>query len=109
MLYLLQSQVHPPTDLSPEKWGELARAELEYGIQKRHEGKLVDIWRVAGEYAAVSIWDALDNDELHQLISNLPMFAYADFKVIALATHPSTIRWREVRESVTSDKGPMGA
>lgn len=96
MLYLLQSWVNPPEHISQDEWAALAAQELEHGIQKRREGKLVDIWRVAGEYAAVSIWDADDNDELHSLISSLPMFAYAKFKVTALATHSSTIRWREV-------------
>ncbi len=96
MLFLVQSTVNPPATMPKQEWDTLAQAESDYGIGKRRAGELVDIWRVAGRYAAASIWNAVDNDHLHQLISGLPMFAYADFTITALATHPSTIRWNQI-------------
>jgi muconolactone D-isomerase len=96
MLFLARSQVNPPASMDAEEWQRLAQAESDYGIQKRREGKLVDIWRIAGEYAAFSLWDASDNDELHETISGLPMFSYATFDITPLATHPSTVRWNAI-------------
>jgi muconolactone D-isomerase len=32
-----------------------------------------------------------DNDELHALLSSLPLFPYMDIQVTALARHPSAI------------------
>jgi len=46
---------------------------------------------VAGRYANVSIFDVENNDELHQLLSSLPLFPYMDIQVTALARHPSAI------------------
>jgi muconolactone D-isomerase len=44
-----------------------------------------------GEYANVSIFDVESNDELHQLLSQLPLFRYMDIDVTPLAMHPSDI------------------
>jgi muconolactone D-isomerase len=97
MLYMAESHVNPAADMDPEEWARLAAAESDYGIACRREGKLVDIWRIAGEYAAFSLWNAEDNDELHRLISGLPMFPHATFSITALATHPSTVRWTAIQ------------
>ena len=39
----------------------------------------------------VSIFDVASNDELHQLLSGLPLFPYMQIKVKPLANHPSAI------------------
>ena len=44
-----------------------------------------------GRYANVSIFDVENNDELHALLSSLPLFPYMDIEVTALARHPSAI------------------
>jgi muconolactone D-isomerase len=36
----------------------------------------------------VGIWSATDADELHAVLTSLPIFPYASFDVTALATHP---------------------
>jgi muconolactone D-isomerase len=97
MHFLVESRVERPQAMSSEEWERLARAESDYGIQARRGGKLVNIWRIAGQYAAFSLWNVDDNDELHQLISGLPMFPFATFTITALATHPSTVRWNQLR------------
>ena len=96
MYFLAESRVDRPQAMSSEEWELLAQAESDYGIQARRDGKLVNIWRIAGQYAAFSLWNADDNDELHQLISGLPMFPFAAFTITALATHPSTVRWNQL-------------
>jgi muconolactone D-isomerase len=93
VLYLVHSQVHPPRDIDPAQWERLTQAESDYGIQARRNGSLLHIWRIAGKYAAVSIWEAADHDDVHTILSGLPLFPYSDLRVTALATHPSTARW----------------
>jgi muconolactone D-isomerase len=46
---------------------------------------------VAGQYSNVSIFDVADHDELHALLSNLPLFPFVQIAVIPLARHPSAI------------------
>jgi muconolactone D-isomerase len=46
---------------------------------------------VAGRYANVSILDVDSVDELHELLSGLPLFPYLDIRVTPLARHPNAI------------------
>ena len=65
--------------------------EKAYSQELQRSGKWPYLWRIAGEYANVSIFDVADNDELHDLLSGLPLFPYMDIHVTPLATHPSAI------------------
>lgn len=46
---------------------------------------------MVGEYANYSVFDVESNDELHQILSGLPLFPYMDIHVTPLAVHPSDI------------------
>ncbi|MCD4570310.1 hypothetical protein LRP17_13385, partial [Klebsiella pneumoniae] len=60
--------------------------------QLQREGKWRHIWRVAGLYANVSIFDVQDAEELHQILMGLPLYPFMAIKVEALCRHPSSIR-----------------
>jgi muconolactone D-isomerase len=55
-------------------------------------GKWAHIWRIVGEYANFSIFNVESNDELHTLLSGLPLFSRMDVHVTPFATHPSDIK-----------------
>ena len=55
-------------------------------------GKWQHLWRVVGEYANYSVFDVQSNDELHDILSALPLFPYMQISVTPLAKHPSSIR-----------------
>ena len=80
-----------PADMDPQVREEVVGREKAYSQELQRSGKWPHIWRVAGEYANYSIIDADTNDELHRLLSGLPLFPYLDIKVTPLATHPSDI------------------
>jgi muconolactone D-isomerase len=46
---------------------------------------------VVGEYANYSVFDVASNDELHALLSKLPLFPYMKLHVTPLAQHPSAL------------------
>ena len=46
---------------------------------------------MVGAYSNLSIFDVADNDELHELLWNLPLFPYMDMTITPLAEHPSAI------------------
>ena len=91
MLFMVEMIVQIPSTLDPEVANEIKRKEKEYSQQLQRDGKWRHLWRVVGEYANVSIFDAASNDELHTLLSALPLFPYMQIKVTALANHPSSI------------------
>ncbi|WP_370463273.1 muconolactone Delta-isomerase [Micromonospora sp. WMMD558] len=84
--------VELPRDMPVDERAELLAREKAYSQELQRAGKWPHIWRVAGHYANVSVFDVADNDELHALLSGLPLFPYLRIQVTALAAHPSDVR-----------------
>ncbi|AZY51343.1 muconolactone Delta-isomerase [Bordetella avium] len=91
MLYMVEMQVNLPVDMPADKADKLKADEKALAQKLQHEGKWQSLWRVVGRYANVSIFNVDNHDELHQLLSSLPLFPYMDIRVTALARHPSAI------------------
>lgn len=91
MLYLVRMDVNIPIDLPVETVNEIKVREKAYSQDLQRDGRWCHIWRVVGEYANYSVFDVASNDELHQLLSQLPLFPYMKIAVTPLAAHPSAI------------------
>lgn len=92
MLFHVTMTVNLPLDMPAEQSNEIKRIEKEYAQKLQAEGKWRHLWRVVGEYANVSIFDVSSNEELHNLLSNLPLFPYMEIQVVPLCRHPSSIK-----------------
>ncbi|MGL5631181.1 MAG: muconolactone Delta-isomerase [Azovibrio sp.] len=91
MLYLVHMLVNIPIDLDPAEARQIKAEEKAYSQSLQRDGRWPHIWRVVGQYANYSIFDVESNDELHQLLSGLPLFPYMEITVTPLAPHPSAI------------------
>jgi muconolactone D-isomerase len=91
MLFHVRMDVRIPHDLDPDTRAHLVAREKAYSQQLQRAGKWPHIWRIVGEYANFSIFDVGSNDELHDILSGLPLFPYMDIKTTPLAKHPSDI------------------
>lgn len=91
MLFKVEMTVNIPLDFPSEKADEIKKKEKTYSQQLQREGKWRHIWRVAGLYSNVSIFDVADADELHQILMGLPLYPFMDIQVDALCRHPSSI------------------
>ena len=91
MIFMVEMQVNLPVDMPAAQADKLKADEKALAQKLQQDGQWVNLWRVVGRYANVSIFDVESNDALHQLLSSLPLFPYIDVKVTALARHPSAI------------------
>ena len=91
MLFHVKMIVKLPVDMDPAQAAKLKADEKELAQSLMREGKWRHLWRIAGQYANYSVFDVQSNDELHQLLSQLPLFPYMDIHVTPLANHPSAI------------------
>lgn len=91
MLFHVRMKVNIPLNLDPVFVAETKKKEKELSQQLQREGKWKHIWRVAGLYENVSIFDVKDAEELHNIMMSLPLYPYMDVEVAALCTHPSAI------------------
>lgn len=91
MLYLVRMDVNIPADLPPDEADRLVAAEREYSQALQRDGRFVHLWRVVGAYANYSVFDVESHDELHELLSGLPLFRFISMRVTPLAQHPNAI------------------
>lgn len=91
MRFHVRMDVSLPADLDPQVRDELIGREKAYSQGLQRQGKWPHIWRIVGEYANFSIFDVESNDELHQILSGLPLFSYMNIHVTPLAVHPSDV------------------
>ena len=91
MLYCVQMDVRVPHDMDPERFERLRVEEKARAQELQRQGKWRHLWRVAGRYANISVFDVADHDELHAILSSLPLFPFMDIAVTPLARHPSAI------------------
>lgn len=91
MLFLVRMDVALPRDMPAAQADEIKQREKAYAQSLQRDGRWQHLWRVVGEYANYSVFDVPSNDELHTLLSELPLFPYMRLHVTPLATHPSAL------------------
>lgn len=92
MLFHVRMDVRIPHDANPIRVEELKATEKARAQDLQAQGKWRHLWRIAGQYSNISIFDVEDGQELHDLISTLPLFPFMDIAVTPLCRHPSSIR-----------------
>ena len=91
MLFKVEMDVNIPPGYDAGQLDELKAAEKIRSQELQRAGTWRHIWRVAGRYANVSIFDVTDNAELHDILMSLPLYPFMDVRVTALCRHPSSI------------------
>lgn len=91
MLFQVQMTVRLPHEMDTALAEDLKARERSLAQQLQQSGKWRHLWRIVGRYANVSIFDVSDAEELHTLLSSLPLFPYMEVEVNALCRHPSSV------------------
>jgi muconolactone D-isomerase len=95
MLFHVTITVRMPHDVDPEKIKELGTREHSRAADLQRQGKWVHLWRVAGKWANVSIFEVESPGELHEILESLPLYPYMDVEVAALCRHPGSLEAAE--------------
>ena len=91
MLFHVRMEVRMPHDMPAEQANKIRAREKAVAQDIQRQGKWPHLWRIAGRYANISIFDVADADELHALLISLPLFPFMDIQVTPLARHPSAV------------------
>lgn len=91
MLYHVRMDVHPPVHMPAAEFDALKQAEREMAQALQRRGVWVHLWRIAGHYSNISVFDVGSHDELHDILSGLPLFPFMEVAVMPLARHPSAL------------------
>jgi muconolactone D-isomerase len=81
----------------PETWSEdklqdYMQREKKVSQEWQKTGKWKYLWRVTGRYSNISVIEVESPDELHEIVSSLPLFPYMKLKVTSICKHPNAIK-----------------
>ena len=91
MLFLVRMKVSQPAASEDERFEGLKREEKAVSADLQRQGKWRHLWRVAGAYENVSVFEVADAAELHAILTSLPLFRNLSIETTALVAHPSAI------------------
>ncbi|MBV1812643.1 MULTISPECIES: muconolactone Delta-isomerase [Pseudomonas syringae group] len=91
MLFQVCMTVKLPHDMPADQAARLKADEKELAQRLQRDGTWRHLWRIAGLYANVSVFDVADNQALHDTLMQLPLYPYMDIEVTALCRHPSSV------------------
>jgi muconolactone D-isomerase len=91
MLFHVEMTVNFPHDIEPEQAERLKAKEKAFSQELQRAGTWRHLWRIAGRYANISVFDVDSPAHLHDVLSQLPLFPYMDIQVRALCRHASSI------------------
>lgn len=91
MLFHVEMQVRLPHTLESSTVERLKESEMSMAQALQRNGEWRHLWRLAGCYANVSIFDVESPARLHDILTKLPLFPYMEITVRALCQHPSSI------------------
>ncbi|HEY0702889.1 MAG TPA: muconolactone Delta-isomerase [Candidatus Acidoferrales bacterium] len=92
MLFHVHIDVRIPHDVEPEKIKQLSEQEHVRAQELQRQGKWLHLWRVAGKYSNISVFDVESSGELHEVLNSLPLYPYMHVDVTALCRHPGALR-----------------
>jgi len=91
MLFHVEMTVNVPPDMDAARLQKLKAAEKAMSQDLQAKGIWRHIWRIAGRYANVSVFEVESPAQLHDLLFGLPLFPYMEVEVRALCRHASSI------------------
>lgn len=87
MEFLVQVDVARVFELPAAEREDVIRREQERGRALLADGVIRHFWTVVGKRANVGVWVADDAEQLHGILSALPIWPWADIEVTPLITH----------------------
>ena len=91
MLFHVQMTVRLPHDMPTAEADRLKSREKQISQELQRAGVWRHLWRIAGNYANVSVFDVADNAALHDTLMTLPLFPFMEIEVRPLCRHASSI------------------
>ena len=90
MLFMVNIEVSIPAELPQSVKDDLRTRENARAMELIKSNKMRRIWRIVGQVANFSVWEADSLEEVHANIGSLPMYPYMKVSVTPLIQHPAT-------------------
>jgi len=86
MLFFVNGRMRKDLQLPTEKYLKLVVREWEKISEYREKGFIVGGGAPSGQKGGCGIFDVPSNDDLHRLLTRLPMYAYVEWDIVPLSS-----------------------
>jgi muconolactone D-isomerase len=91
MLFHVGITVRIPHDADANEIQKLSAREHERAKELQLQRKWLHLWRVAGKFGNISVFDVDSPAELHEILNSLPLYPFMEVEVTALCRHPGAL------------------
>jgi muconolactone D-isomerase len=91
MLFHIGITVRIPHGANEDEIQKLSAREHERAKELQLQRKWLHLWRVAGKFANISVFDVDSPAELHEILNSLPLYPFMEVEVTALCRHPGAL------------------
>jgi muconolactone D-isomerase len=91
MLFHVAITVRIPHGADAGEIQKLGAREHERAKELQLQRKWLHLWRVAGKFANISVFDVDSPADLHEILNSLPLYPYMEVEVTALCRHPGAL------------------
>ena len=91
MLFHVSMTVRIPHAADRDAIKQMSAREHERAKELQLQGKWLHLWRVAGKYANVSVFNVESPAELDEILNSLPLYPFMEIEVTALCHHPGSL------------------
>ena len=100
MLFMVNIEVSIPADMLQKDKDDLRTRENARAMELIKANKMRRVWRIVGQVANFSVWEADSLEEMHANIGSLPMYPYMKVSVTPLIQHPATEAYTKAHGSM---------
>ncbi len=100
MLFYVKGEMKSVVPLPPEQILELAIQEAETSINYKKQGKVLAGGTLVGRRAGCGIFNVDSPEELHILVSQMPMFPFCEWEIIPLI--PTEVALEDTLQALAS-------
>lgn len=69
----------------------LSKEESDKARELQRSGKWKHLWRVVGKWSNLSVFDVESTEELHEILTSLPLYRFMTIRITALCRHPASV------------------
>jgi muconolactone D-isomerase len=91
MIFQVEIDVVIPHTADQNMVRNLSQVESDKARELQRSGKWRHIWRVVGKWSNLSVFDVESAEELHEILTSLPLYRFMTIRVTPLCRHPASI------------------
>ena len=91
VIFQVEINIAIPDTVDRDMVRNLSKEEGDKARELQRSGKWKHLWRVVGKWSNLSVFDVESAEELHEILTSLPLYRFMTIRVTPLCRHPASV------------------